>query len=118
MLGALHILDVYGMRRAIHSLVEAKYDIKVQERILFLSLQIVGHSLGAGTSALIAADLRNGLYAEAVAQRGSARPITDDLPRVCAIGYGCPPVVCEVPCLSTLPLKYVRPLLMLFSPMI
>jgi hypothetical protein len=100
MLGALHILDVYGMRSCLHSLVDNRYDVKVLPprdlAICLIPQQIVGHSLGAGTSALLAAELRNGLYARAATQGSSARPLSDEIPRVCAIGYGCPPVVCEV----------------------
>eukprot|EP00604_Paraphysomonas_vestita_P001277 CAMPEP_0174823634 /NCGR_PEP_ID=MMETSP1107-20130205/26366_1 /TAXON_ID=36770 /ORGANISM="Paraphysomonas vestita, Strain GFlagA" /LENGTH=429 /DNA_ID=CAMNT_0016047039 /DNA_START=503 /DNA_END=1793 /DNA_ORIENTATION=+ len=84
MLGALHILDTYGMRTSLYSLIDNGYDVK-----------IVGHSLGAGTSALLTAEFKNGLYSRAITQGSSARPLTNDLPRVCAVGYGCPPVVCE-----------------------
>lgn len=49
--GALKILDVFAMRECIHQLVKNGFDVK-----------IVGHSLGAATACLIAAELRSGFY--------------------------------------------------------
>lgn len=49
--GALKILDSFAMRECIHQLVLNGYDVK-----------IVGHSLGAATACLIAAELRSGFY--------------------------------------------------------
>ena len=49
--GALKILDVFAMRECIHQLVANGYDVKV-----------VGHSLGAATACLIAAELRSGFF--------------------------------------------------------
>lgn len=49
--GALKILDVFAMRECLHQLVKNGYDVK-----------IVGHSLGAATACLIAAELRSGFY--------------------------------------------------------
>lgn len=49
--GALKILDVFAMRESIHQLVLEGYEVKV-----------VGHSLGAATACLVAAELRSGFY--------------------------------------------------------
>jgi hypothetical protein len=49
--GVLKILDVFAMRESIHQLVKNGYDVK-----------IVGHSLGAATACLVAAELRSGFY--------------------------------------------------------
>ena len=49
--GALKILDVFSLRESIHQLVRNGYDVK-----------IVGHSLGAATACLVAAELRSGFY--------------------------------------------------------
>ena len=83
MLGALGILDVYCMRQAMHTLVDNGYDLK-----------IVGHSLGSGTAALIAIELKNGLFLRALSNSPNSE-LTADLPRVTAVGYGTPPVVDE-----------------------
>lgn len=84
MLGALAILDVYGMRACLHSLIERGFDIK-----------IVGHSLGAGTAALLTAELKNGLYTAAISRNGGDSPLSSPLPRVTAVGFGSPPVMDE-----------------------
>lgn len=55
--GTLGILDGYGIRQHLTDLFDEGYDIK-----------IVGHSLGAGVSSLIAADLRSSLIKRVTAQ--------------------------------------------------
>lgn len=97
-LGGVHkILDLYGMRTCLSQLLEAGYDVK-----------LVGHSLGAATACLLAAEIKNG-YAEAFnyqeredleqvnkSQQGdddSKVAFAGDIPRVVAIGFGCPPCV-------------------------
>lgn len=84
MLGALAILDVFCMRHRIHTLLDDGFDVKV-----------VGHSLGAGTAALLTAELKNGLYRRAVGGGVDAGPAAGPLPRVTAIGFGTPPVADE-----------------------
>ena len=51
LVGAMSILDDYGIRRSLERLyLDHNY-----------SITIVGHSLGAGTAALLAAEFKNGI---------------------------------------------------------
>ena len=94
--GALKILDLYGMRSCLSQLLETGFDVK-----------IVGHSLGASTACLLAAEIKNG-YADAFNQQETQEQRTGqrrenngaksvafsgNIPRVVAIGFGCPPCV-------------------------
>jgi hypothetical protein len=71
--GAKAILDDYGLRYAVQRLAADGYCIKV-----------AGHSLGGGTSALIAAELKNGFMDQL-----RSNSITS-LPRIVAYCYACP----------------------------
>lgn len=97
--GALKILDVFSMRECIHQLVLNGYDIK-----------IVGHSLGAATACLIAAELRNGFFerkhneleplnVQDKYQEEDAPSHSSDgkvsIPWIPAVGFGTPPCVDE-----------------------
>ena len=76
--GALGILDEYGLRRHVTDLSSCGYEVTV-----------VGHSLGAGTAILVAAELKNSFCAAMNKER---------LPHsrmVRAVGFGAPPIVCE-----------------------
>ena len=68
------ILVAYGIRKTVMDFYEKKYSVKV-----------VGHSLGAGTAVLIAADLRM----EALKKAGNTTP------RVNAIVFSSPAIVSE-----------------------
>jgi hypothetical protein len=72
------ILDDFGGRTAIHELSSKGYKIK-----------IVGHSLGAGTGVLIAADLKNGFM------NNVSLGILDRIPPIECIAYACPSCVSE-----------------------
>lgn len=72
------ILDDFGGRTAIHELSSKGYKIK-----------IVGHSLGAGTSVLIAAELKNGFM------NNVNLGILDKIPLIECIAYACPSCVSE-----------------------
>jgi len=92
MLGGVHkILDLFGMRVCLTRLLEAGFDLK-----------IVGHSLGASTACLLAAEIKNG-YAEVFNQKEEAKGVENEddevvafsgnIPHVPAVGFGCPPCV-------------------------
>lgn len=74
--GAKSILDVYCMRKYISKLCEDGYEISV-----------VGHSLGAGTTAVLAAELQNGF-------RLSSNVVLRNK-KVRAIAFATPAVTCE-----------------------
>ena len=87
--GARKILDLYGMRPCISQLLDNGFDVKV-----------IGHSLGAATACLIAAEIKNGYALEFNQQemeeegiKHSLSRFSGNIPRVVAIGFGCPPCV-------------------------
>lgn len=73
--GVLGILDSYGVRNIIASFAELGYNISV-----------IGHSLGAGSSVLAAAELQNGFRLSSVAALRTAG--------VRAMAFATPPVTC------------------------
>jgi pimeloyl-ACP methyl ester carboxylesterase len=78
--GAMGILDDYFIRPALHRLfLELNY-----------SISFVGHSLGAGTAALLAAEFRNGLQLLL-----SEKFILEGCPKISALAVSCPACVSE-----------------------
>lgn len=71
--GAVAILDDYGIRLSIERLLSHGYSIKV-----------IGHSLGAGTAALIATELKNGF----MKRLGNQEIVS--IPKIVAYAYACP----------------------------
>jgi len=78
--GAKGILDEYGLRDYISSLSCKGY-----------SIVCAGHSLGAGTAALLAMELKNG-FAELVSESSGVEGVSHSIR---ALGFGCPPILCE-----------------------
>ena len=69
------ILDDFGTRAVIYKLSKENFHIK-----------IIGHSLGAGTSALLTAELKNGFMKDLDAG------LTSMIPRIMCLAYACPSV--------------------------
>ena len=72
------ILDDYGTRAVIDKLSKEKFNIK-----------IIGHSLGAGTSALLTAELKNGFMNDLNAG------LISEIPPMMCLGYACPSVTSQ-----------------------
>ena len=69
------ILDDYGTRAVFDELSKQGFTIK-----------IIGHSLGAGTSALLTAELKNGFISNLKA--GLIR----EVPKIICVAYACPSI--------------------------